>query len=168
MTNMDLLEMAAQELTLVKFPIQQIIVEAYKFVVGALKAKNHEASFDLPKPPIHIYTDKEKLERAIVNVLNNAVRFTPTGGQISVSLSEDTEHAHLSIHDNGIGIPPDELEKIFDRFYQVDSHLTRTEGGMGLGLSIARGLIQAHGGKMWAESEGKDKGTTIQIILPKA
>ena len=72
----------------------------------------------------------------------------------------------VEIQDSGIGIPPEELENIFKEFYQVEDHLRRRHGGMGLGLAIARGIVRLHNGRIWAESQGENKGTTINVVLP--
>jgi signal transduction histidine kinase len=168
MTNMNLLEMGSQELSLEKVALQQILVDTYKAALETIKARRHETEFDLPKPPIYIMADSEKLERAFLNILNNAALFTPDGGQIKINVTAHEDHAHVTITDNGIGIPKDELENIFDRFNQVESHLTRAHGGIGLGLPIAKGLVELHGGKIWAESEGANTGTTFQITIPLA
>lgn len=168
MTNMNLLEMGARELELGNLPLQQILVDAYKETLGSVKSKGHNIDFDMPKMPLYVMADPLKLERAFVNVFNNAVRFTPKGGEIKIKVIEHKKdgHAHISISDTGIGIKKDELENVFTRFYQTQDHLTRSHSGMGLGLAIARGVVELHGGKMWAESEGKNKGTTIQITIP--
>lgn len=168
MTNMNLLEMGSQELSLEKVALQQILVDTYKAALETIKARGHKTEFDLPKPPIYILADSEKLERAFLNVLNNAARFTPDGGKIKINVTAHEDHAHVTMTDNGIGIPKNELENIFDRFNQVESHLTRAHGGMGLGLPIAKGLVELHGGKIWAESEGANTGTTFQITIPLA
>ncbi len=166
MTNMNLLEMRAQELDKQKIPAQVVLAAAYQEVRPAIEAKKQRSSIHLPKAPIFIMADQEKLTRVFINVLNNAVRFTPEEGQIEIRLSRQENHAHFSIQDNGIGIPPKKLDSIFNRFNQVESHMTRSYGGLGLSLPIARGLVELHGGKIWAESEGIGKGTRIVATLP--
>jgi signal transduction histidine kinase len=74
--------------------------------------------------------------------------------------------ARVQVQDNGAGIPPNRLESIFDRFHQVEGHMTRKHGGLGLGLSIVRGIVELHGGRVWAESEGAGRGTTFNLVLP--
>lgn len=166
MTNMNLLEMRSQELRWEKAMLQQILTDSYQETAQTLKAKGHTSQFDLPKEPLFVRADPEKLGRAFVNVFSNAARFTPENGVIKIGLEVQSKLAHVTIQDNGIGILENELEAVFDRFYQVESHLTRSESGMGLGLPIARGLVELHNGKIWAESEGVNQGTTIHITLP--
>jgi len=126
-------------------------------------------------PPVQ--GDAQRLHQALWNVISNSVKYTPDGGTIRVSgrVVEDT--AHLTVQDTGIGIDPEERERIFDRFYVLeDTALHRSSktafkgGGLGLGLTVARGIIQAHGGKIWVESEGRDEkrlpGSTFHILLP--
>ncbi|MCJ7702919.1 MAG: ATP-binding protein, partial [Anaerolineales bacterium] len=98
---------------------------------------------------------------------NNAVRFTPDSGDILVSMEDTHDEVLIQIKDNGIGIAPDKLERIFDQFYQVEEHMSRRYGGLGLGLAISRGLAEFHGGRIWAESDGPGKGATFTVALPK-
>jgi signal transduction histidine kinase len=102
-----------------------------------------------------------------VNLLLNAIRFTPVEGEIVLSVSDRGDEVMVSISDTGRGIAKESLEKIFEVFYQEDDHMTRRYGGLGLGLSIARELVNLHGGRIWAESEGFGKGATLQVVLPK-
>ncbi len=109
--------------------------------------------------------DSEKVAMALQNLIKNSIQFTNAGGIVRVKLEPIPGYVKISVVDNGIGIPVDELGKIFQRFYQVEKHLTRTHGGMGLGLAIAKEMIDLHGGKISVESvEGK--GSKFMIILP--
>lgn len=168
MTNMNLLEVGEQELALVKMPVQQIVAKAYQEMTNQIEAKGHTVNIKLPKEPITIAADSDRLEQAFRNVLHNAIRFTPDKGTLEIKAGIDSGRAVVSITDNGKGIPQDEFERIFDEFYQVESHMTREHGGLGLGLSIARGLVTLHKGKIWAESPGVDQGATFHIALPLA
>ncbi len=110
--------------------------------------------------------DPSKLHRLLTNLLGNAMKFTPRGGWIRVVGSRKDDTAQVEVIDNGIGIAKENLDKIFDRFYQVDSSYTRAAGGAGLGLAVAKEIVEAHGGKIRAESEGLGKGTKIIFTLP--
>ena len=99
------------------------------------------------------------------NLLHNAVKFTPKDGRVTFQARVDGDQAILSVTDTGIGIPKDKLNRIFDRFYQVEQSLTREYGGIGLGLAITRGMVEVCGGKIEVESS-EDKGTTFTITLP--
>ena len=122
-----------------------------------------EIPSDLPQA----YGDSDKLEQIFINLLSNAIKFTPEGGRICVSASEvqGEDFIEISVTDTGIGIAPDEIEKVFDRFYQVEEALTRGIQGTGLGLSIVKGLVKAHRGKIWAESE-VGKGAKFVFTQP--
>jgi PAS domain S-box-containing protein len=116
---------------------------------------------DLPQ----IEGDAEKLTDMLTNILDNAIKFTPLGGKISIFAAKEEEKIHISIQDNGIGIPPDLLPNLFQKFYQIDPSIRRKYGGTGLGLFICKKIVDAHKGKIWIESEQR-KGTTVHILLP--
>lgn len=166
MTNMNMLETRVQELDLKPVAVQQLVVDTYKELLTVFQTKFIQVHFDLAKLPVKINADAGKLSRAFYNAFNNAANFTPKGGKVTVSVSHDAAHAHVSIKDSGPGIPAEDLEHIFDRFYQVEGHMTRSVGGMGLGLSIARAMVELHGGRMWAESAGAGTGATILFTFP--
>lgn len=115
-------------------------------------------------PPLVIKGDRERLIQVFSNIVDNAIKFT-IAGEIRIAAAEEAENVHIKISDTGIGIPGDKLEQIFDRFYQLDSSNSRKYGGIGLGLWISRNIVEAHGGKIWAES--KNRGSTFHILLPK-
>ncbi len=113
-----------------------------------------------------IEADEEKLERVIVNLVGNALKFTDSGGQVTVAVGQEAEEAWLRVCDDGIGIPADQLEVIFDRFHQVDASVTRRHGGSGIGLSLARELVELHGGRLDAASAA-GAGSTFELRLPR-
>jgi signal transduction histidine kinase len=113
-----------------------------------------------------IQLDRGKIKQVLSNLIHNAIKFTPEEGTVTVSASSEDEWIKVRVSDTGIGIPEGELEKIFDRFYQVDSSLTRKVGGTGIGLSIAKEYVEMHGGKIWVESK-LGKGSTFTFTLPK-
>jgi signal transduction histidine kinase len=109
--------------------------------------------------------DASKISIALSNVVKNALDFTNPGGHILIVAEQSAGHVKVSVMDDGIGIPAKDLSHIFERFYQVESHLTRKHGGMGLGLSVAKVMTELHGGRIWAESvEGK--GSNFTLLLP--
>jgi PAS domain S-box-containing protein len=110
--------------------------------------------------------DPTRLQQVVWNLLTNAIKFTPKEGKVDVILERVNSHVELTIHDSGIGISPEDLPVIFDRFRQVDSSTTRSYGGLGLGLAIVKQLVELHGGSVHAKSEGEGKGTTFTIQLP--
>lgn len=113
-----------------------------------------------------IMADEVKIKRAITNLVGNAIKFTPQGGEIRLRAFAEDSSIRVEVIDTGIGIAQENLTKIFEKFYQVDSSITRTAGGMGLGLPIAKEIIELHGGKIWAESEGLGRGSRFIFTLP--
>jgi signal transduction histidine kinase len=114
--------------------------------------------------PYTLHADQVKVTIAISNIIKNAIQYTEAGGAVTVKVSEESGYIKVSVTDTGIGIPARELPRIFERFYQVETHLTRRYGGMGLGLSVAKAMIELHGGRIWAESQGR--GSTFTLLLP--
>jgi signal transduction histidine kinase len=168
MTNLNMLRSRDMVLHRQVVPIQQILRGAFGEVLKLAEAKNHRVDINLPTEPLPVKCDPEKLNTAFVNLLDNAIRFTPEGGQITVSaLFQTGGDLLVTIQDSGIGIEPSDLRKIFNEFFQVEPHTTRKYGGMGIGLSIAKGLVEAHEGKIWAESPGPGKGSTFNVLLPR-
>jgi GAF domain-containing protein/PAS domain-containing protein len=125
-----------------------------------------EITLEDPGGPLLVWGDRERLSQVLDNLLHNAVKFSPNGGRITVRVVDRGDHAEVSVQDTGIGIPPDKLDRIFERFYQVDGSTRRRFGGMGLGLAIVKRIVEAHGGRVWAESE-LGKGSTFYFTIPK-
>jgi signal transduction histidine kinase len=113
----------------------------------------------------YVNADEAKLSIALSNLVKNSLQFTEAGGYVTVKIQEDTGHFKVSVMDDGIGIPARDLPRVFERFFQVETHLTRHYGGMGLGLSVAKAMIELHGGRIWVESE-EGKGSTFTFLLP--
>ncbi len=114
---------------------------------------------------IWVDIDSGKIAIVLSNLLKNAITFTNEGGEIILRGEQYPDYVKVSVSDNGIGIPASDLPRIFDRFYQVESHLTRRHGGMGLGLSVAKVMVEMHGGRIWVESK-EGKGSTFSFLLP--
>ncbi|MBK3298483.1 MULTISPECIES: cell wall metabolism sensor histidine kinase VicK [Streptococcus] len=127
--------------------------------------KKYEIVRDYPINSVWIEIDTDKMTQVIDNILNNAIKYSPDGGKITVSMKTTDDQMILSIKDQGLGIPKQDLPKIFDRFYRVDRARSRAQGGTGLGLAIAKEIIKQHNGFIWAKSE-YGKGSTFTIVLP--
>ncbi len=121
---------------------------------------------DIPPDLPPLAADKGLLHQVFHNLLDNAVKFSPDGGEIRVHARTRDDELVIAISDQGIGIPPDELEQVFRRFYQVEGGSTRRFNGMGIGLALCRKIVESHGGRIWAESEGEGKGSTFYVALP--
>ncbi|MBI5943394.1 MAG: HAMP domain-containing protein [Chloroflexi bacterium] len=120
----------------------------------------------LPREPIHLLADEDRVIQILTNLIGNALQYTPEEGSVTVSIVSEKEEARISVRDTGAGIPPEHLAKIFDRFYRVDKSRARSRGGSGIGLTIAKHLVEAHGGQIWAESAGENKGSVFVFTLP--
>jgi two-component system, OmpR family, sensor kinase len=113
---------------------------------------------------VHVRGDEDRLKQLLLNLVTNAIKYTPAGGKVTISVNQKDDQAYIKVSDTGIGIPKEELEHIFDRFYRVDKARSRMMGGTGLGLSIASWIAEAHHGHIWAESEiGKGSVFTLQL-----
>jgi signal transduction histidine kinase len=166
MTNMNMIYTGQRDIRPEPNILQDIIYAAYAEVSSTAGAKNNVLVLDLPEEPVIVNADR-KLKLVFVNLLNNAVRFTPDVGEIHIGMKTSQKAVLVEIKDNGIGIPPDKLDRIFEQFYQVEDHMTRRYGGLGLGLAIAQVVVNLHGGRIWAESEGLGKGATFKVALPR-
>ena len=134
-----------------------------------IKSQDENLKYELirnyPITSVWIEIDTDKMTQVIDNILNNAIKYSPDGGKITVSMKTTDDQMILSISDQGLGIPKEDLPKIFDRFYRVDKARSRAQGGTGLGLAIAKEIIKQHNGFIWAKSE-YGKGSTFTIVLP--
>ncbi|WP_407355559.1 ATP-binding protein [Methanolobus sp. WCC5] len=167
----DLLDISRIESNRMRFHREAVDIEdTIKFTLGLLDASLKEAGMkvhvNVPEDMKPIYTDKDKLVQVFVNLLNNAVKFSKKNGAISIVVENGEEFVKVSVSDNGIGIGPEELKKIFDKFYQIDSTSTRKVGGSGLGLSIVKGIIEGQGGTITVSSE-YGRGSTFVFTLKK-
>lgn len=147
-------------------PLADLLHAAEQDIASLAEAKRHRLNVLIPADAPALYVDAARVQSALGNLLNNAVKFTPEGGTITLRAEVKPSEVWVIVSDNGIGFPPDQREKIFEEFYQVEDHLTRHYGGIGLGLAIARALIEAHGGRIWAESAGPGQGATFTFCLP--
>jgi PAS domain S-box-containing protein len=144
-------------------PLIEAVVDGMRPAADA-RSIHFQTSLDSLTSPIN--GDPDRLQQIIWNLLTNAIKFTPEGGRVEVRLERVESHVELTIKDTGQGIDPEFLLHVFDRFRQSDSSSTRRHGGLGLGLAIARQLVELHGGTVKAESPGQGEGTTIKVILP--
>jgi signal transduction histidine kinase len=133
---------------------------------GLSEQYEHAVHLDHAVPSeIYIHGDQLQLYRVMMNILTNAVKYTPTGGCIDIRLQVEDEQALIEISDTGLGIAPEDLPHIFNRFYRIDSARNRDQGGTGLGLAIVKAIVAAHGGKISVESI-IGEGTTFFVSLP--
>ncbi len=165
MLNLSYLESGELELEVTCFDLREEVAAACEDYRPLVESNGLSLTTELPEREMPIYADRGKLRVVLDNLLSNALKFTPAGGKIDVALGWRGRDLEISVSDTGIGIPPQALERIFDRFYQVEDHMTRRQGGMGLGLSIVKGLVEIHGGRVWAESK-EGQGSRFTVVLP--
>lgn len=138
--------------------------EAYE-----LRARERELTYHLERRehPIYVLGDRQRLEQVLGNLLNNAIKYTPRGGRVDVEVFGERDSARVAVIDNGVGLAPEMLERVFAPFAQVDSSLDRSQGGLGLGLALVQSLIDLHGGRVRATSRGLGQGCRFEIELPR-
>ncbi len=166
----DLLEISRFDAGSTRFEIEEFSLEQSVrdvFAAIELEAKKHSHTVNLELewrlPPIR--GDRSRIEQVLMNILSNAIKYTPDGGQINVYSGHTDDNVWVKVQDTGIGIPKEDMPRLFDRFYRVDKARSRESGGTGLGLSIAKEIVTRHGGEILVDSE-LGKGTTVTVVLP--
>ncbi len=167
MSNLTLLQADEMELKRTKTPIQDVLHFALDEIKYAASRRDLKLIYDFGDDPLFVNVDAEKTALAFTNLLNNAIRFSFVGGEVVIGAKLHNSNVLAWVKDQGRGIPEDKLDKIFEEFYQIEPPNTRSYNGLGIGLTIAKGLIEAQGGKLWAESEGNGKGSTFSVLLPE-
>jgi signal transduction histidine kinase len=155
--------------------LEAVARKAVDLLLSSAKKKNQTLTIEAAPPPVHpsdlpaaglrVVGDPDYLERAIANLVENAIKYTPAGGAIEVALREEAEYAAVEVRDNGIGIPASDLPRIFERFYRVDRSRSREMGGTGLGLSIVKHIAQVNGGTVEVSST-PGEGSCFILKLP--
>jgi signal transduction histidine kinase len=168
MNNLTLLQADEMEMRPMKVSIQDILNFALDEIKYSAARRDMQLALDFQDDPIYVEMDTEKTALAFVNLLNNAIRFSPEGSDITIGIVKQEKQVMVWIQDHGIGIPTDKLQKIFEDFYQIEPPNTRHYGGLGIGLTIAKGLIEAQNGTIWAESAGEGQGSTFKVLLRMA
>ncbi len=162
-------EARAYELDLRPLDVPALVQTVTKRLGPQFEARRISLDVDLAPDLPRILADDGRAIQILTNLTGNALQYTPENGSIRISAKQADRFVQVSIQDTGVGIPPEHLQHIFDRFYRVDkSRSRRSGGGSGIGLTIARALIEAHGGRIWAESAGEGQGSTFSFTLPIA
>lgn len=163
-----LLDMSRLEAGLLRMDFQPVKIRELLFTAfeeAKLRAPKYKFITKIENKLPTITADARRIRQVIENILNNASKYSPEGSKITVRAEEKAGEVLISITDQGIGISPDEINKIFDRFYRIEQRLQKDPGGLGLGLSLCKALVEAHGGKIWVESQ-VGKGSTFYFTLP--
>jgi len=154
------------ELRRSEIDLAQVAQQAIELSQPMLDAGRHHFQFDKADEPVIVEADATRLAQVLSNLINNAAKYTPPGGQIALSLSREGDTAVAQVSDNGVGIAPDMLGRVFGMFTQVDPHAENARSGLGIGLALAQRLVEMHGGEIAATSEGVGRGATFTVRLP--
>jgi PAS domain S-box-containing protein len=147
-------------------PIRPVIETALEAIAPAIEQGGLTLTYSPPDRPLHVLADPNRLAQVLSNLLSNAAKYTPPGGRVEVAAAHDDEHVSISVSDTGIGIPPEMAEGIFAMFAQIDRPQERGHAGLGIGLTLAKSLVEMHDGTISVQSEGVDKGSTFTVRLP--
>ncbi len=165
MLNLSYLETGQARLKPEEVILRELIQHAICDVSNQIEEKSLNTEIDIPADFPPMIADRQKLDLIVMNLLLNAIKYTPQGGNISFKAWTEGDKAVIAVNDSGIGIPPEEQDKIFERFYQVEDSLTRQHSGIGLGLAVTKGMVELCQGRIWVESE-LGKGSTFFFELP--
>ena len=146
--------------------LAEVLERAVESSRPLLDSHRQELTVALPAEPVFLNGDLVRLAQTFMNLLDNAIKYTPAGGRIGITAERRDGEVAVSVKDTGIGIPPEKLAQLFDMFYQVDRSLERSHGGLGIGLTLVRRLVEMHGGTVEARSEGADRGSEFVVRLP--
>lgn len=149
-----------------RLSLNHIVRDAVESARPQITALNHHFTTNVLRPEIFVDGDRARLLQVVSNLLNNAAKFTPPQGSISLEIDCDEQHARIKIVDSGIGIAPEVLPRVFEMFAQFDNPLTKKHGGLGIGLNLSRRLVEMHGGTIEAQSSGLGKGSQFIVRLP--
>jgi PAS domain S-box-containing protein len=156
------------ELRKERIEIRGALQSALQTTRAEIEERNHQLVVQMPESPIFVEADETRLEQVFLNILDNAAKYTENGGRIEVSVLPQETEILISFKDNGVGIPPESLPSIFEMFSQVQNSFTRSRGGLGIGLHLAKRLVEMHNGRIEARSEGHGKGSEFLIYIPVA
>ena len=156
------------ELRKERIELAAVLERALETSRPAVEAAHHRLTVSFPEDPVRVEVDLTRMAQVLSNLINNAAKYTRPGGHIEVSASVEVKQAAIEVRDDGLGIAPEMLSRIFDLFAQVDTSLERAQGGLGIGLTIARNLVEMHGGSMEAASGGLGRGSAFTVRLPLA
>jgi len=164
--DLNRVESGAIQLNLEKYPVNELVEITQTRLLRQFAEKGVNLELDIPDDLPKVSVDPDRIGQVLINLIGNSLQYTPSGGVVTVMAEEKQDQILITISDTGIGISPQNLSNIFTRFYRVDKSRSRAGGGSGIGLTIAKHLVESHGGTIWAESPGLGKGSTIKVLLP--
>ncbi len=154
------------ELKCERVRVQTVLDHALETSLPLIEAAGHSLTIDIAEPPLVLLGDLTRLAQVVSNLLDNAAKYTPPGGRITISARHVGDAALICVADSGQGIPADMLTRVFDLFTQIGRTTDRAQGGLGIGLSLVRNLVEMHGGRVWVESPGAGQGSTFSLRIP--
>jgi len=162
-------EAKAYSLDVRSVTVSNLVQTTVKRLSPQANAKRINLRLNLPADLPPLLADEDRITQVLVNLVANAIQYTPEGGDVTISAARQADEMYISVKDTGIGIPPEHIDNLFTRFYRVDKSRSRNAGGgSGIGLTIARHFVEAHGGRIWVESKGEDQGSTFTFSLKVA
>jgi len=164
--ELNYLEMGTFELDFKVVNLEKFVGDLKQTMRIKFNNKGVDFTLDLPNEKLVVKADEDRLEQIMLNLLDNALRYTPIGGKVQIIVKKEGEWVKISVKDTGVGITKEHLPYVFDRFYRVDEARARQDGGSGIGLTIAKRLVEAHNGQIWVESDGRDEGACFSFTLP--
>ena len=165
--DLSKIESGKMELSLRNFSLSGVIEALRSVMLPILGQRDQSLDIEMEEGLPQVYADKAKVRQVLLNLLSNSTKFTPDGGKLKIEATREDERCRVSVIDNGIGIKPENQEKIFEEFCQIESPLTEEKGGTGLGLAIARQIVERHGGRIWVDSD-YGQGSRFNFTLPLA
>ncbi|HEY3475153.1 MAG TPA: GAF domain-containing sensor histidine kinase [Anaerolineales bacterium] len=165
LSDVDNIQTGAARVRSQSVSLSKIINDVIVTFQDEANSRNISLTSEDGSSPFDLEADGVKLTIALSNLVKNALQFTESGGHVTIRTQEESGYYKVTVMDDGIGIPARDLPRVFERFFQVETHLTRRYGGMGLGLAVAKAMIELHGGRIWAESE-EGKGSTFTFLIP--
>ena len=151
-----------------RIDLRKVIDNALELARPSIDAHGHTLALQVPDQALLLDGDATRLAQVLANLLNNAAKYTPSGGRVSLDVEQVPETLIVRVSDNGIGIPADMLDRVFDMFTQLDASIDRSQGGLGIGLTLVRRLVELHGGTVDVHSDGPGTGSTFTVYLPAA
>ncbi len=165
LSDVDNVQTGAARVRSQKVSLKKIAEDVILTFQDEANSRNITLKSDTGDSPFYVEVDGVKISIALSNLVKNAIQFTESGGHVTVRVEEESGYIKVTVADDGIGIPARDLPRVFERFFQVETHLTRRYGGMGLGLSVTKAMVELHNGRIWAESQ-EGKGSTFTFLLP--
>jgi signal transduction histidine kinase len=167
LSDVDNIQNGAARVRNQQVSLTKIVEDVIATFQAEASSRNIALKSEAGQSPCYLEADGVKLSIALSNLVKNALQFTEAGGHVTINVQEDSGYYKVTVTDDGIGIPTRDLPRVFERFFQVESHLTRHYGGMGLGLAVAKAMIELHGGRIWVESR-EGKGSKFTFLVPTA